>query len=338
MLIDFKPLTDDQLVELVRAACAEAVLRGSAIEAATRAAMLSEAEKATIARTAAEREAEKLRREEAERIAQAAAEQVRQQAGQEQAQKAADEQARLWGRQKFLGRLVKNLFGSGCTLTVWNKGDKRVYIDNEPGTVRVEFYSTGNHRNPPGTLKISVSEAQITDKALVKRVVEHAAKSWNSLPRMDCDQASNAAVAPLGDQQLQDDVQAFVDAQREAREKTLNERLQEHRIIRVGRKYQYKKSWYRVFFCRSEDGTQLELRETSYDIASDQVISLSKLYAGDTPEALKSELAKSSLANFILMSARDAEALADWQNLPVLTAAQGTAALRYEIPSSVEAD
>ena len=61
-MMDFTPLTDDQLVELIRAACSEAVKRGAACAAAAQGAYLGEAEKAQIARDAAAREAEKLRR------------------------------------------------------------------------------------------------------------------------------------------------------------------------------------------------------------------------------------------------------------------------------------
>jgi hypothetical protein len=224
--LDFSQISDDQLVELFRALCAEAAQRGNHVEAAVRAAGLDEAERARVAREAAERAAEQLRREEAERIAREAAEQVRRQATQEQVQKAADEQAKIWGKQKMLGRAVQQLFGEGASLTVWNKnGDKRVYIDAERSIsrkhsetlVRVEYYETGNSYNPPKTLKISGSRATGTDeeKALVKLLVERACAHWNTLPKMDCDAAAKAEVPALGVQEEVDKWRAYGKARQE---------------------------------------------------------------------------------------------------------------------------
>lgn len=228
--MDFSILTNDQLVELIRAACAEAGSRGNAVEAAARAAMLSEAEKVQIAREAAEREAEKLRQAEAARIARDAAEQVRRQSTQEQETSAQDKQRRQWGMQKTLAEMARRLFGAGITLTVWNKdGDKRVYLDREVSAsrrssssqVRVEYYLTGNRYNPPGTLKISGSDVAGTDeeKALALILVQKAAKEWNSLGKMDCDQAASAQVPAVGDVPAEFAAYGAVRAAAEAAEK-----------------------------------------------------------------------------------------------------------------------
>lgn len=75
--LDFSGLSDDQLVELVREACQEAVRRNPAVEAATRQVMIDEAERARVAREAATAETAVLRARERERIAREAAEQVR---------------------------------------------------------------------------------------------------------------------------------------------------------------------------------------------------------------------------------------------------------------------
>lgn len=77
MDLDFSHLTDDQLVELARLCCLEAVRRGDHISAAMRSMMIDEAERARIARAAAENEAAAIRARERERIAKDAAEQVR---------------------------------------------------------------------------------------------------------------------------------------------------------------------------------------------------------------------------------------------------------------------
>lgn len=75
--LDFSSLSDDQLVELIRAALSEAARRGRASVAAAQEAWLDEAEKTRVAKEATEREAAKLRAAERERIAREAAERVR---------------------------------------------------------------------------------------------------------------------------------------------------------------------------------------------------------------------------------------------------------------------
>jgi hypothetical protein len=75
--LDFTALTDDQLIELIRAALAEAGARGQATVAAAQETWIDEAEKVKIAREAADREAAKFRALERERIAREAAEKVK---------------------------------------------------------------------------------------------------------------------------------------------------------------------------------------------------------------------------------------------------------------------
>ena len=77
MNLDFSSLTDDQLVELLRATLNECVQRNPAVQAAAQSAIIDEKEKAEIAKQAAEQEAAKLRAQERERIAKEAAERVR---------------------------------------------------------------------------------------------------------------------------------------------------------------------------------------------------------------------------------------------------------------------
>jgi GNAT superfamily N-acetyltransferase len=88
--LDFSDLTDDQLVSLIRLACAEAVRRGADCEASARAAFLTEAEKAVIAREARERAAEAIRREEIRRIEQEETARARRRQDAERADEAAE--------------------------------------------------------------------------------------------------------------------------------------------------------------------------------------------------------------------------------------------------------
>lgn len=75
--LDFSGLSDDQLVELARACCLEAVRRNAATAAAMEQMMLSEAEKARIARSASEMELAAQRAADRQRIAQEARAKVR---------------------------------------------------------------------------------------------------------------------------------------------------------------------------------------------------------------------------------------------------------------------
>jgi hypothetical protein len=77
MDLDFSGLTNDQLIELVRACCHEAMRRDPATGAAMRGMMLDEQEKMRIIRNAAESEAAAIRARERERLATETAERVR---------------------------------------------------------------------------------------------------------------------------------------------------------------------------------------------------------------------------------------------------------------------
>jgi hypothetical protein len=150
--LDFSSLTDDQLVDLIRAALQEAVARGGAVEAAVRAAGLDEAEKARIAKDAAEQAARQIREEEAARIAREAAERTRREA---ESRKTNDAAARL----RAIAVEARSLFGSdqdNFKVEVWDRaGDRRVYIGHGHSENWIEYYHTGNHRFGPQTLKIT---------------------------------------------------------------------------------------------------------------------------------------------------------------------------------------
>jgi len=182
MKIDFSILSDDQLVELVRAACGEAVDRGAAVEAAARAAMLTQAERAQIARGAAEREAERVRREEADRVARQAAAAVREQAEAALRQAETEKQQKLWAKKKQLAQMVETTLGTGWKLNVWQRdGDKRVYLDGVVSTRKLCLYVTGNVYNPPGKLTQENFKLPATRLAEVRAILEKAARDWNTV-------------------------------------------------------------------------------------------------------------------------------------------------------------
>ena len=75
--LDFSGLSDDQLVALAQAVCAEAISRNPAVRAAVHTVLIDEAERIRIAKSAGEAEAAAMRAAERERIARAAAAEVR---------------------------------------------------------------------------------------------------------------------------------------------------------------------------------------------------------------------------------------------------------------------
>jgi hypothetical protein len=199
--MDFTSLTDDQLVELVRAVVAECAARGTAVAAAAQAAMLSEAEKAQIAREASACEADRLRQAEAQRVARDAAGKVRRQVETQRGQAEQNKQNQQWGCQKTLAQMVVAVLGFGWTFKVWNKeGETRVYLDRcdvRRATGRVEYYHTGNAWHPPRTLRCVQG---VSEKAepFVQQIVEKACEDWSTM-HMDCDQAARSAVVAIGE-------------------------------------------------------------------------------------------------------------------------------------------
>lgn len=183
-MIDFTPLSDDQLVELARAVAAECARRGQDVHAAAYSASLDEVERQRIAAEAAARAAERLRREEEDRIAAAAAAEV-------------ERNARLadCAQHKLLARAIREVLGDGWELTVWNKTDLRVYLDRSEAGRRgyrnvlnkTVLYVTGDGKGhkPGGLYHI---EGSIHEKLLraTVAIMSHAAELFPSGIRMHC--------------------------------------------------------------------------------------------------------------------------------------------------------
>jgi hypothetical protein len=192
--LNFSALTDDQLVTLIRAACAEAVRRSPAVGAAARDAYLSEAEKAQIAADAAQREAERIRREEADRIAKEAAEKVRREQEQATTEAAHEKERKLWATRKGIAlAFVPLLDAAGfsvdpketeISITVWEKSDasreRRVYVNNGRRNAVACYYVSGNSRNAPETLTMADRDLKAISSELTA-LCAALAKAWKSL-------------------------------------------------------------------------------------------------------------------------------------------------------------
>jgi hypothetical protein len=159
--MDFRGLTDDQLVALVRSLCYEAAQRGWAVHQAAQNAMLDEAEKVRIAAEAAAQEAERLRQAEAERIAKEAAERVRWEAEAQKSQAEKELEKRKEQRIAAFCEAVYTVTGEHCAISVWHPKDmpvkdRRVYFDQGDGFDRrgwkICVYVTGSHNTRPGTV------------------------------------------------------------------------------------------------------------------------------------------------------------------------------------------
>lgn len=161
--MDFSKLTNDQLVELVRALCYEAAQRGWATQQATQAAMLNEAEKARIAADAAAREAERLREAEAKRVATEAAARVRREAEAAMSQAEAARRLNRDQQRAALAEAVYTVLDEDCTINLWSSRerpgtDRRVYFDEGDGFVRrgwkICVHVDGSSRVRPGTVEV----------------------------------------------------------------------------------------------------------------------------------------------------------------------------------------
>lgn len=187
-MIDFSGLTDDQLAELVRAACVEAVNRNEAVAAAVRQVMLSEAEKVAIAKQAAEREMLRLRAEEAERVAAQAVARVRAEvAGQALEQRTA-EMGRLRELRVATAAPITAALGPDWAVRVETSRDgvRMVKVeacyDSRDGVITssnyaawIILYVNGTTQYEPGSFRTYIGK--YANSSAVRRL-----KEWKDLP------------------------------------------------------------------------------------------------------------------------------------------------------------
>lgn len=186
MELDFSILSDDQLVELVRAACEEAIRRGEAVGFAARSAMLSEAEKARIMQSARDIELQRAKEKEARELAEKEAARVRFELEEQKRKENAEKTKELWEKKEAIiaraQELLAEVWDTADSLQVWNKTDKRVYVNRTGrrfGSNHIEYYHTGTAREKPGTLILS---KELNEKrAEIKQFCAELCEKWNSL-------------------------------------------------------------------------------------------------------------------------------------------------------------
>lgn len=185
--LDFSGLTDDQLVTLIRAACAEARTRGAATEAAARDVYLDEVERARIARAAELIEGERLRSEEAARVAREAADRIRREADQKKVQEVAEGEEKLWGRRKGIAEAL-DAAGWDCKgdqIVVWMSAakEKRVFLQQlgYGGATYATLYVTGNCKKTPDSVSFgSPFNGKPELQRRVAAVLRSVAREWNT--------------------------------------------------------------------------------------------------------------------------------------------------------------
>lgn len=184
MTLDFTILSDDQLVELISAACQEAIARGEAVGFAARSAMLSESEKARIAQAAREKEMRKAKEREALLLAEQEAARIRAELEEEKRREQAEKTQQLWEKKDEIiqraQELLAEVLDSTESLQVWNKTDKRIYVNKSRlGANHVVYYHDGNGKTRPGTLELSAKlEPQ---RAAIKQFCAELCQKWNHI-------------------------------------------------------------------------------------------------------------------------------------------------------------
>lgn len=192
--MDFSGLDNNQLLELLKAAMAEATNRGLAMQRAaadtvTDAEHVARIKAEATQRALAEAEERRLRNlEEAADLQAKAA--VAKQEQQAKAQKIAES----WAKQKAIA-VALDMWGvkEDWQINLWNKGaDERVYVDGGGDRTyvwKITFFVTGNDYEPPNTINAESAskidpESPLASKEgreIFKRFLLQIKKYWNGL-------------------------------------------------------------------------------------------------------------------------------------------------------------
>lgn len=171
--MDFSKLTDDQLLQLIQEALAEAVSRGVTVATRVKDAYVDAQEAAQIkaeafrkaAELAEERERSRLK-EQARREALAAV------AAQEQKDEI-DKTKALWEKKKAIAIALEEWgLREDWQINIWSRGaDRRVYVDgggDHSWAWKICFYVSGNSYHPPGAIDVEGKKLLDKDNPLLK--------------------------------------------------------------------------------------------------------------------------------------------------------------------------
>lgn len=147
--MDFTSISDDQLLQLLKLAMAEALNRGGAVRVAAEAEVVSIQEKAEIERKVAARLLLEKEQKERKRIQEEAEAKFRAEENKKQAQATET----TWACKAAIAQAIKEWGYEGSfELNIWSRGvDRRVYFqcDERESKWKYCLYLTGNAYNPP---------------------------------------------------------------------------------------------------------------------------------------------------------------------------------------------
>ena len=120
-----------------------------------------------------------------------------------------EKQIKNWTKKRELALLIQEALGKEWSLNVWNKDDKRVYIDGL-GRRKIIYYCEGNYYNPPGKLEAQQIKLTKEQKEILLRACRKADEDWQST-RFSVDEAAAwKAPRPLGVEEHDIDIEIEV--------------------------------------------------------------------------------------------------------------------------------
>lgn len=177
--MDFSILSDDQLLQLLKQAMQEALLRGGAVRVAAQQEVISAQERAEIEREVAAQILQKRTLEERARIEFEAKEKFEA----EHKKAAAQKTESVWSAKAAIAAAIKEWGYDGFfELNIWSRGaDRRVYFQlDRKGTWKFCLYLTGNAYHPPGDFEGEGADCWFDDKqAQLKNLLKAVAQHWS---------------------------------------------------------------------------------------------------------------------------------------------------------------
>lgn len=185
--MDFTLVSDDQLLQLLKLAMAEALERGGAVRVAAQQEVLDTQERAQIEREVAE----KLRLEKEERERRRIKEEAEAKFRAEENKKQAAATETTWACKAAIAQAMKEWGYKGkFELNIWSRGaDRRVYFQlDRKGTWKFCLYLTGNSTHPPMDFEGEGAECWFDDKQKeLKALLALIAKHWKGDLKMTND-------------------------------------------------------------------------------------------------------------------------------------------------------
>lgn len=195
--MDFSILSDDQLLDLLKAAMAEAIKRGGDIASAANGEVLSAQERAAIEFQIAEKI--RIEREEKERKRVAKEAEARMREEELKRQKEAIETD--WGVKAAAVAAIREWgYDDEFEINIWSRGaDRRVYFQKDSGKRTAWkwcLYLGGNSYHPPGDFEGEGADCWFDDKQdELKSLLTAIASSWKGDVSIPC-KVGNVTPAP----------------------------------------------------------------------------------------------------------------------------------------------